>query len=208
MARMVVHSREPDRILLTVWTPTPGVIIGRSGSAAAAIREHLQHVVPEASVELRVVAGNGEASPARAGADDTVEPGSSVLDAAPGDPTPGRDLVPDLVGMAVGDAHDKARAAGFPLATSDPDGVPISFFVGHPGRDRWVVLAQSPRPGVLSPLHSPIVVSIEDRGGGGTSGDREPRVPVPPGGRARFEHELDEEDLEYVDELEIFDGVE
>ncbi len=115
---------------------------------------------------------------------------------------PGHDLVPDLVGLTVREAHAKARSSGYFLATGDPDGIPISFSAAHREYGHWVVMSQSPVPSVLAPLHSAIVVTIEERGGGGESGDREPRVPRPPRGMLRFEQPIDHLDFEYVEGVE------
>jgi uncharacterized protein YciI len=178
LERIVVHERRPRRVVVTLWTSSPGAVVGRRGSAASALRDRLREAAPGHGVELRIelhASAVGEVPLAGVAAVDatTADSGSQA-----------HDLVPDLVGLAVGDARAKAHSSGFSIATGDPDGAPISFYVSH---GHWVVTAQVPLPGVLAPLHSPIVVEIEERGGGGESGDREPLVPQPPGGRAREE---------------------
>lgn len=191
LERVVIHETEPWRIVVTVWTSTPGEVIGRRGSTAAEMRERLRAAVPDEDVELRVLAGAGPA-----------ETGDRPLDEAFESGSPGRDLVPDLVGMPVPEARDKARSSGFSLATGGPDAVPISFYLAHRRFEHWVVIGQNPLPGVLAPLRSQIVVAIEEHGGGGESGDREPRVPRPPGGIVHVEHPVDVEDLELAEGLE------
>lgn len=191
LERVVIHERDPRRIVVTVWTSTPGEVIGRSGSTASEMKERLRAAVPDQAVELRVLAGTGPVETEDRPRDEALETDSFGLD-----------LVPDLVGMTVPEARDKARSSGFSLATGDPDGVPISFYMAHRQFGHWVVIGQSPLPDVLAPLHSQIVVAIEERGGGGEAGDREPRAPRPPGGIVHFEHPINVEDLEYVEGVE------
>jgi len=92
--------------------------------------------------------------------------------------------------------------SGFSLTARDPDGVPISFYLANRQYRHCVVIGQDPLPGVVAPLHSQIAVALEERGGGGRSDDREPRVPHPPGGVVHFEHSIDVEPLDYVEEVE------
>lgn len=180
LEKVVIEEREPRRIAVTVWSSTPGRVIGKGGRTASEIKERLRAVLPGKAVEFAV---RMEESP-----EEPVDPLSEtgVALAIP------QDVVPDLVGRKVRDAHAKARSSGFQLTTGDPDGVPITFYMAH---GHWVVCGQSPVPGVLAPLHSQIVVDVEERGGGGgESGDREPRVPGPPGGIVELEHSIDIED--------------
>lgn len=177
LEQMVVRVRD-GHVVVSVWTSTPGEVIGRRGVTAAELRDRLRAVVADAEVGVEL----------------EVHPASS-----------GRDLVPDLSGMTVAEAHGKARAAGFRLVTADPDGVPISFAMANDEYARFVVVGQSPLPGVLAPLRSPIVVTVEERGGGGEAGDREPLVPTPPGGNVVLEHVLGIED---IDRVEAFEQVE
>lgn len=187
---VAIQEEGPERIVVTVWTTRPGELIGRQGSGASALREALRTAVPDRSVELRVRAM------------------ASAFGVAPEPPlgatAPARDLVPDLVGMTVGEAHAKAASSGFSLRTADPDGVPITFSMARHQYGHWVVMGQSPLPWVPAPLHSIISVAIEERGGGGESGDREPRVPGPPGGIVQLERLIELEELEYVEDI---DGV-
>jgi hypothetical protein len=171
LQRAVIQERDPRRIVVTVWTSTPGPVVGQRGAIASDLKEQLGNAAPGKSVEFRVNTG---ARP--------VETEGALLEGQTLERSiPGRDLVPDLIGMTVGEAHAKARSSGFSIATGDPDGVPITFYMAHRQYAHWVVVAQSPLPGLLAPLHSEIVVAVEERGGGGEAGDREPRMPRPPG---------------------------
>ena len=190
LEQVLVHERPDGRIVVTVWTSTPGEVVGRRGGTAAAMREKLRAVAGSRSLDLRVC-------PAAA-----LPPAGETFGEATAEREPlARDLVPDLVGMSVAEAHAKAAAGGFSLTTADPDGVPISFAMANEQLARFVVLAQSPLPGTIAPLHSEIVVTIEERGG--EAGDREPRVPIPPGG---IEHAV--ENIFFVEELAALEGLE
>jgi predicted RNA-binding protein YlqC (UPF0109 family) len=192
LGKVAIQVRDPRRIVVTVWTSTPGEVIGRGGSTASDIKERLRAVIPDKTVEFRVLAGAELEESEDHPRGEAFETGSF-----------GRDLVPDLVGMAAPEAHGKARSSGFSLTTGDPDDVPISFYMANRPYRHWVVIGQNPLPGVLAPLHSQIVVALEERGGGGESGDREPRVPLPPGGIVHFEHPIDVgEERDCVDEVE------
>lgn len=182
--------------MLSVWTSSPGTVVGPRGSTAAALQEKLRAAAGEDNVDLRVC----PADHALGDTGDVVDVGlleEAAVQAVP----PARDLVPDLVGMWLGEAYAKAGSAGFSLATGAPDGGPISFSMATRDFAFWVVVEQRPPAGVLAPLHSRIEVSIEERGGG-ESGDREPRVPRPPGGALHFEHPIDPADLEFVEGIE------
>lgn len=188
LVRVVIDDSESRGVVVTVLTSTPGVVIGRGGGVAAAMRERLRAAVAQLTVELKVVEGAqppDRESPLRE---------EAGLDAG----SPGRAFVPDLVGLTVSEAHATARSCGFSITTGDPDDVPITFYLAHGELGHWVVVGQSPLPTAFAPLHSDITVTIEGRGGGGESGDREPRVPRPPRGIIRFEHDLDTQDLEYA----------
>lgn len=171
LERAVIQGSDPRRIVVIVWTSTPGEVIGRRGSTASTMKERLREAARGGEVELRVLAGSGP-----------VDPGDHAREEASEAAMPARGLVPDLVGMTVPAAHGKARSSGFSLATGGPDGVPISPDMAHRQYEGWVVVGQDPLPGGLAPLGSRILVSIEERGGGGEPGDREPRLPRPPGG--------------------------
>lgn len=171
--RVAVHEIVAGRIVVTVSTSTPGPVVGRRGGVAVELRDRLRAAAPGCEVELRVHEGVRVDEPGRRLA------GTATADTGPR----GHDLVPDLVGMTVEDARDKARSSGFSLATGDPDSTPISFYASRGG---WRIVSQAPAAGALAPLHSAIVVEVEE-GGGGESGDREPRVPHPPGGLAHAE---------------------
>jgi hypothetical protein len=188
---VAIQDKDTQRTVVTVWTSTPGEVIGRGGSTASEIKERLRAVIPDKTVEFRVLAGVEPEEPEEPLREEARETGSL-----------GRDLVPDLVGMTVPEAHHKARSSGFSLATGGPDNVPISFYMANRRYARWVVIGQNPLPGVVAPLHSQIAVALEERGGGGQSGDREPRVPRPPGGIVHFEHPIDVEALDYLEEVE------
>ena len=183
LQRVAIDDRTSDRIVVTVWTATPGTVIGCGGRTVAVLKERLRAVVPDRYVELRVHAGEPPG-----------ESGGPVEEDAPTEAArQGRDLVPDLIGMSVGDAREKAHASGFPLATDDPDGLPMSYYLTH---GQWTVVGQRPAPGVLALLHSSIVVDLEDRGGGGEARDREPRVPGPTRGVLPLERAAVLEDIE------------
>lgn len=53
-ARVVIETRGPDWLVVTVWTSTPGPVIGRRGATASAIRDRLRAAVPGRSLELVV----------------------------------------------------------------------------------------------------------------------------------------------------------
>lgn len=191
VVRIEIADSESRGVVVSVWTTTPGKVIGYRGSAAAEIKERLRAAVPDEAVEFRVLPGALSLDP-----QDVLLEEGPLQEVAIADPGPtARDFVPDLVGMTVPDAYSKARSLGFALATADPDGVPITFDTAHGQVGQWVVMGQSPMPGVLAPLRSQIVVVIEERGGG-QSGDREPRVPGPPGGIVRFERAIAVDDLD------------
>jgi hypothetical protein len=88
-------------------------------------------------------------------------------------------VVPDVVGLQVHHARLAVASVDLFLTTRDPDGPPIGAFSSFDG---WYVIAQVPAPGAVVPRASWIAVEIEERGGGGESGDREPRIPASPAG--------------------------
>lgn len=183
--QLEVAHLDPRRVVVTVWTSSPGPVIGPGGRDASEWKERLCAALADRDVELRVFPGPRPAQVPQPWGEDPLAEGmpGDPEEGMPGDPGPyARDLVPGLVGLTVPDAFTKARSSGFFLATADDDGKPITYDAAHGEYERWLVMGQSPMPGVLAPLHSQIVVAIEERGGGGQSGDREPRVPGPPGG--------------------------
>lgn len=169
-----------------MWTSAPGEVVGGRGAGAAQMRDRLRAALPDASLELQVHAGSEPF--------ETAERFQLSDDVVLGQGAPGHDLVPDLVGMSLQDAHTTARFSGFALSTSDPDGVPIGYYLAHGELGHWTVVGQSPLPGVLAPLHSSIVVAIDERGGG-EAGDREPRIPHPPKGVVGLERAIEYEDF-------------
>lgn len=221
--RVAIAQGKPGHVVVTMWTALPAAIIGHRGEMAAEIRDRLRTAVPQVSVELRVEpavppkeAGGLRVQDLRGEEDDVGQvsladlglraphpwashppsarwaPDAQVPDAQVTD-AQARDLVPELVGMTVSEALAKARASGFALTTADPDGAPITARSARADYERWIVVGQSPVSGVLVALHSHIVVAIEGRGRGGQSGDREPRVPRPPGGLAHLERDAIDE---------------
>jgi beta-lactam-binding protein with PASTA domain len=75
-------------------------------------------------------------------------------------------VVPALVGLEVGDAHDLAMGAGVVVVSADPV---------EPLPATGTVTAQTPLAGLTVPPASPVSVLVERRGrGGGTP------VPTPP----------------------------
>jgi len=189
LERVEIDDKDARRIVVTVWTSTPGAVIGHRGNTASEIKERLRAVIPDKTVEFRVLAGAEPEEPEEPLREGARETGSL-----------GRDLVPDLVGMTVPEAHDKARSSGFSLATGDSDETRISFSMANRQYEHWVVIGQNPLPGIVAPLHSQIVVALEERGRGGQAGDREPPVPRPPGGVVHVEHPIDVEALDYAKE--------
>jgi predicted RNA-binding protein YlqC (UPF0109 family) len=192
LEKVVIHENE-IRIAVAVWTSTPGRVIGRRGSTASEIKERLCAVLPGKVVEFTVCTEEPSEGPIDPHSEtDSVGAMPQGVGAMPqGVGAMPHGVVPDLVGMTVRDAHTEARSSGFHLTTGDPDGAPITFYMAH---GHWVVSGQSPFPGVFAPLHSQIVVDVEERGGGGESGDREPRVPGPPGGVVELERSIDIEE--------------
>lgn len=84
--------------------------------------------------------------------------------------------VPDLVGMEVGSAWMHGHDIGVAVSSTDPDGPPVH------DRNRigvWFVVAQHPPAGTEVDRWTTVIVDIEEQGGGGEAGDREPRVPRP-----------------------------
>lgn len=191
--RIAIAQGKPGHVIVTAWIAGSAPVIGPRDAAATELRDRLGEAVPQVSVELRIEPVLPSEEPGGLRVQDLLGEADIVRQAPFRGPTleePDarvRDLVPGLVGMRVADAHSKAKASGFALVTADPDGAPITARSVRGEYERWLVVAQSPDSGVLAPLHSQIVVDIEDRGGGGESGDREPRVPRPPGGVAHLE---------------------
>lgn len=120
--QVVIEGRDPRSIAVTASTSTPGQVIGHGGGTASAIRDRLRRAVDGTSVELHVLE---KAAPVeREASMDEEDPlgGEAILDAS----SPARDLVPDLLGMALVDAVAKGQSSGSSLATGGPDGAPIS----------------------------------------------------------------------------------
>lgn len=179
--KVVIDGTDPGWVVVTVWASEPGRLVGPKASIAADLRDRLGAAVPGRALEFRVLEGSGPIGEGdRPSERSVIGPARLVV-------------VPNVVGMAVREARRAARLGGFELATADPDGTPISVYAQH---IRWTVVAQRPASGVPAPVHSTIVVDVEERGGGGESGDREPRVPGPPGGLVQFEHAVAAWDLE------------
>jgi hypothetical protein len=100
--------------------------------------------------------------------------------------------VPDLIGLEVARARAVADSLDLFITSANPDGPPIGALT-WPGR--WVVTAQNPPAGARAPRGSWVVVDFDERGGG-SAGDREPRLPTPPSGtilaeRSLFVHHAD-----------------
>jgi hypothetical protein len=101
-------------------------------------------------------------------------------------------VVPDLVGLPVRQVLVDALLRSFLLGTGDPDEPPIRVY----WYEEYVVTAHDPIPGTVAPYGSRIIVYVEERGGGGESGDREPRVPKPPASAASLEASVPAEDIQ------------
>ncbi|MGH9089049.1 MAG: PASTA domain-containing protein [Acidimicrobiales bacterium] len=91
-------------------------------------------------------------------------------------PDPQTVVVPQLIGLPVGEARSLADAAELILTSGAPDGPPLGSLTltGY-----WVVTEQRPPAGTAVEPASLVVIDFED-GGGGEAGDREPRTPRPP----------------------------
>lgn len=90
-------------------------------------------------------------------------------------------VVPHLMGLPFAAAREMATAAGVVLTSGAPDGPPMEA-MAWPGT--WAVTRQWTPPGARVPFGSLVIVELvrTDGGGGGSSGDREPRLPTPPTG--------------------------
>lgn len=176
LEKVSIDDTDAQRVVVRLQTTHPRWKRAWTGGIASELRYQLSAAVPGRGVELQIA---WSSSP--------VGLGDREDDATAGAGAREIDVVPNLVGVAVGTALAKAISAGFPLTTGDPDGTPVSFYATH---GEWVITWQTPQPGGLAPCGSPIVVDVEERGGGGESGDREPRIPRPPGGVVRMERPL------------------
>jgi hypothetical protein len=79
-------------------------------------------------------------------------------------------LVPALVGLDIGDAHQLAFAARVVAVAPDPDDpLPIT----------GTVTAQAPTPGTRVVPAAPVVIAVEPGGGGGGGRLVEPPPPGP-----------------------------
>lgn len=85
-------------------------------------------------------------------------------------------VVPQFVGLHIRDARGLANAVDVVLTSGDPDGPPLGSLT-WPGQ--WFVTGQQPSSGTVVASGSWVVITFEERGGGG-AGDREPRTPRPP----------------------------
>lgn len=83
--------------------------------------------------------------------------------------------VPNLVGLTVREARDRGHNAAVVVVSADIDGPPLGELT-WPGV--WVVIAQDPSPGVLSPKWDSVRVTCRSADGN-EAGDREPRLPSP-----------------------------
>lgn len=87
---------------------------------------------------------------------------------------PARIVIPDLAGVIVAGALRRAVEIGFTLAVADPP-LRIEELASS---GRWVVDTQDPGAGSERYRGDTVVVALRHDGGGGT-GDREPRNPLP-----------------------------
>ena len=95
-------------------------------------------------------------------------------------------VVPKFVGLPVLEARSLASSAHLVLTSGTPDGPPLGAALTWPGRS--VVTAQRPGAGASVPSGSWVVIDfINLGGGGGESGDREPRAPTPSAGALAVE---------------------
>ena len=98
----------------------------------------------------------------------------------------GQVTVPDLVGMIVADARRKGHEAGLVVVSADPDGPPLGGLT-WPGT--WIVTAQHPAPEARLSRWDNVVIEFEERHGGESAGDQEPRAPLPDPGALAAELE-------------------
>lgn len=176
LEKLSIDATDAQRVVVRLQTTHPRWKRAWTGGIASELRHQLSAAVPGRGVELRIDSGSSPEDWGGREEDPTAGAGAQETG-----------VVPNLVGAAVDSARAKALSAGFPLATGDPDGTPVSFYAAH---GDWVVIRQTPQPGGLAPRGSPIVVDVEERGGGGESGDREPRAPGPPSGVVRMERSV------------------
>lgn len=90
-------------------------------------------------------------------------------------PRPAKIVIPDLIGMIVSAAMNRAVDVGFALALADHS-APIQELVSS---GRWVVADQDPRGAAVRYQGDTVVVFLRHDDGGGGAGDREPRNPLP-----------------------------
>lgn len=90
-------------------------------------------------------------------------------------PVPDRIVVPDLAGAIVAGGLRQAELVGFTLVIADPPADLATLQMSG----RWVIATQEPPAGATRFRGDTVVVTLRRDGGDG-SGDREPRIPVPP----------------------------
>jgi len=89
-------------------------------------------------------------------------------------PAPARIVIPDLQGLILSAALNRATEIGFALAVEGP---PLHF-EALLSSGRWAVARQEPQMGSDRFLGDTVVVVLAHDGPGG-AGDREPRNPLP-----------------------------
>ena len=112
---------------------------------------------------------------------------------------PARIVIPDLSGMIVRAAAQRATQIGFSLVVADPV-VPMEALLQSA---RWTVTDQDPPGGSIRYQGDTVVVILRRDGGGDGAGDREPRRPLP---RRRSDRALSPDDLDRLRGVEPFSG--
>jgi len=84
--------------------------------------------------------------------------------------------VPGLVGLSVRRAQRVGHEHGFVVIGPNQDGPPLGALT-WPGT--WLVTAQDPAAGIRRARGEQVTVRFAEIPGGGTAGDREPRLPLP-----------------------------
>lgn len=88
---------------------------------------------------------------------------------------PARIVIPDLTGMILRAALQRASEVGFTLAVADPT-IPAEVLLQSA---RWTVSDQDPVGGSSRYQGDTVVAVLGHDGGGDQAGDREPRNPLP-----------------------------